>query len=275
MSSYTIDDMQFGFLRVLADVLMTGRRVAPRGDDTYELPGVTIELTNPRQSMAVGVGRKFSRKLAYAEALQLSGGFSDPVGLVDFVPQMRKFMDANVFHGAYGPRIKDQVPDVLKRLEHDPFSRRALLQIWRADWDLHNEGLHDYPCTLNLQFFMRDGALEMHTNMRSNDVWLGLPYDIFQFTFLQLNVAHILRVPVGSYFHHANSLHLYHSDALLARDILRDEPLNCKPHQPVRPIAAESYDDLRLRCYKVWRNDRAPWQCGTELEAMEALHGSA
>jgi hypothetical protein len=71
----------------------------------------------------------------------------------------------------------------------------------------------DIPCTLSIQFFIRDGRLHCVTTMRSNDIWLGLPYDIFCFTCLQRLIAEALKVPTGFYIHQAGSLHLYARNA--------------------------------------------------------------
>ncbi len=59
---------------------------------------------------------------------------------------------------------------------------------------------------------IRAGLLELTAVMRSNDVWWGLAYDVFQFTTLQQTVARCLDVPVGSYTHVALSLHMYEKD---------------------------------------------------------------
>ncbi len=49
----------------------------------------------------------------------------------------------------------------------------------------------------------------MHTTMRSQDLWLGFPYDIFTATLIQELLAGWLEVGVGEYHHHVDSLHLY------------------------------------------------------------------
>ena len=48
--------------------------------------------------------------------------------------------------------------------------------------------------------------------MRSNDIWFGLPYDIFQFTSLQILLSMELGVGIGTYTHICGSLHLYERD---------------------------------------------------------------
>jgi thymidylate synthase len=49
----------------------------------------------------------------------------------------------------------------------------------------------------------------MFTAMRSNDVFLGLPHDVFCFTMIQELVARTLGLELGVYKHAVGSLHLY------------------------------------------------------------------
>lgn len=52
----------------------------------------------------------------------------------------------------------------------------------------------------------------MIVNMRSNDIFLGFPYDIFNFTMWQEYVSCKLNIDIGTYTHIANSLHFYEKD---------------------------------------------------------------
>lgn len=72
------------------------------------------------------------------------------------------------------------------------------------------------PCTVTYRFFIRDGRLEMHTSMRSQDLWLGFPYDLFTATTLQELLAGWCGVDVGAYHHEVSSLHLYRRDLHVA-----------------------------------------------------------
>ena len=54
--------------------------------------------------------------------------------------------------------------------------------------------------------------------MRSNDLWSGFPYDIFQFTCIQILLAMKLGVELGTYTHIADSLHMYERDFVKARN---------------------------------------------------------
>jgi hypothetical protein len=65
---------------------------------------------------------------------------------------------------------------------------------------------------------IRNGKLIQIVSMRSNDVWLGLPLDITQFSIWHQLAAAYLGVEMGTYIHNANSLHLYERDVEKARD---------------------------------------------------------
>ena len=70
----------------------------------------------------------------------------------------------------------------------------------------------DLNCTVCLQFFISEGKLYMTTYMRSNDLWMGFPNDVFQFTCIQIYLAMKLNLQLGTYTHVAGSLHLYERD---------------------------------------------------------------
>ena len=58
----------------------------------------------------------------------------------------------------------------------------------------------------------------MTTYMRSNDLWMGFPNDVFQFTCMQIYLAMRLGLDLGTYTHIAGSLHLYERDFEKAKE---------------------------------------------------------
>lgn len=101
----------------------------------------------------------------------------------------------------------DQVDQVIKQLKKDPNSRRAKININVPN--VNSIMTNDEPCTLTIQFVIRDGKLNCTAMMRSNDVWFGLPYDVMFFTTLQKLIARSLNIDVGTYFHFVTSMHMY------------------------------------------------------------------
>lgn len=119
-------------------------------------------------------------------------------------------MNGDRLLGAYGPRIRNQLPQVIKILADDESTRQAVANVWRSD-ELESDSF-DVPCTVTLGWSIRDGKLDMNVAMRSNDVFLGVPYDFTMFTRLQLTLAWALGVSIGTYTHSAWSCHIYKQD---------------------------------------------------------------
>lgn len=204
-----LTDLRNGYVKLVTWLMETGGRIESRGGTTIEHTGVTIQFDDPTECMLpVGVNRGINVRLAAIEALQLLSGNGDVELLRAASPQYSDVLinPDNLTYGSYGIRTRYQVEHVWRELDQHPESRRAILSIWREQ-DLTHDG--DRPCTLAIQFLLRNDALEAHVSMRSNDAWLGTPYDVFMFTQLQLSLANQLGVGVGKYVHHIGSLHIY------------------------------------------------------------------
>lgn len=111
----------------------------------------------------------------------------------------------------FSGEVFNQLNMIEQMLKQHPESRQAVIHIKQAR-NLIKYPTKDVNCTVCLQFFIRDGKLYMTTYMRSNDLWMGFPNDVFQFTALQIYLAMKLGVQLGSYTHIAGSLHLYERD---------------------------------------------------------------
>ena len=102
-------------------------------------------------------------------------------------------------------------------------SRRAVINI-----NVPNENVietKDEPCTVSIQFLLRNNKVHCTVYMRSNDIWFGFPYDVVFFTELQRIVAENLHAELGMYTHLAGSLHMYDRDEEKIRKIV-DNPVS-------------------------------------------------
>lgn len=214
-----VENLRGGYVHIVRKVMEQGDVATPRGLETREVLGASIILTNPTDSLPVGIGRGLNPAIGAIEAAQLIAGRAYPELVTRVSPAFKEFMDGGQFHGSYGPRVSAQRQHVVSKLRADPWDRRALITLWNPAVD-NEPGLHDYPCTTVLQFMVRGGKLDMQVYMRSNDVWRGLAYDAFQFTQLQHSIATELQVPVGTYRHFAASLHIYQTDFEKARHMV-------------------------------------------------------
>src|SRR5688500_457046 len=152
--------------------------VGPRGMATIERQAVmtTVNMSLPVVTVP---SRKLSYKFMAAEAFWILTGDNRVETIEPYCKEIAKFSDdGEVFAGAYGPRIVEQLPFVLRYLKEDTDTRQAVL----TDWKEAPPDSKDTPCTVAMVFQLRKGELDLHVFMRSSDVWLGLPYDIFNFS---------------------------------------------------------------------------------------------
>lgn len=168
----------------LEQLLTHGQAVAPRGQGTLELPQHTIAVDMLRP-VVVAPTRKVSEKFLGAEAHWMLSGDNRVETIAPYNKNIAQFSDDGVtFFGAYGPKIADQIEYVVRKLFEDQDTRQAGLTLWREN----PPATKDVPCTIAMFFSLRDGKLNSHVFMRSSDVWLGVPYDVFNFTMVAMLV---------------------------------------------------------------------------------------
>lgn len=152
--------------------------------------------------------RKLGKRFRYAEAWWILTGRNDVESIRRYSSTIANFSDdGDYFAGAYGPKVVDQLSYVSACLRKDIDTRQAVINIWRENL----RDTKDVPCTLSLQFLVREGALHCIATMRSSDLWLGWPYDIFNFSMIARRVNEIanLQVEPGYLAINHGSLHLY------------------------------------------------------------------
>lgn len=209
-----------------ADTLMTiqedGSATGSRNGGSYEMIGFSEKLPNVNKNFLFNKFRKLSPYYACAELLWYLMMTDDTSFLQLFAPGYKRFTEDGVHaFGAYGHRWKtntvdvDQLTDAIETLKRHPETRQAIMTMWDGTDLRHARELDkkDLPCTLTHQFLLRKGYLHLITTMRSNDAWLGLPYDVFCNTQLLKIVADYVGAVPGSYTHQAGSMHLYDKNA--------------------------------------------------------------
>ena len=211
------------WLVTLRLILFGGLEVAPRGKLTKELPQHTLVIDMRRPVVKVAE-RKLSYQFMAAEAHWILSGDDSVAGIAPYNKHIAKFSDDGVkFFGAYGPKILSQLDYVVAKLLADPDTRQAGLTIWRENPPLTK----DVPCTVAIFANIRNMALNLHVFMRSSDAWLGVPYDVFNFSMLshlicaRLNEARPTQLIAPGQLHlTAASSHLYEHNWLPARECL-------------------------------------------------------
>lgn len=189
-------------------LLLNSDIVSSRICDTKEAIGVKFTLINPRARLGYHKDRGFNLPFALSEFIFDVSGMNDVVVSGSINKKTFDYSDyGNTFHGAYGPRISPHLGKIIEILKRDSNSRQAVINIYNSQ-DMY-ANTKDIPCTISLQFFVRNKKLDMIVSMRSNDFFWGLQYDLFRFTMLQEVIAYELGVGLGCYHHLAGSLHVY------------------------------------------------------------------
>jgi thymidylate synthase len=276
------------YINLLNDVYNDPEYVcAPRNMKIRESLGVSFRILNARNRLPYVPERKFSVGYVIAELLWYLSGNNSTEWIANYSSFWRKISDdgetANSAYGArifrpysriaelYGDPTVTPLADnsspksddwtqwkwLVEELVSDNDSRRAVIHI-RSPWDARY-ATKDVPCTLTLQFFLRDDRVHQVASMRSSDLILGIAYDIPAFTVFQellaIELAERLHRPigVGTYTHISGSLHIYDRNFDLVERILennkafldgswvRDTSINvpAMPHMPGGPPIKE------------------------------------
>jgi len=212
-------NMDAAWISTLRRVYAHGTERSPRGQVTRELLAdlIVVDMTRPVLTV---VERKLGYRFLAAEAAWILSGDDRVETIAPYSKMIHQFSDDGIaFFGAYGTKILPQLPYVVETLQRDPQSRQAVINIWRES----PPQSRDIPCTLSCQFLIRDDQLHAVVAMRSSDVWLGVPYDVFNFSMLAGYVLCELGsadLTLGNLYHFAGSRHLYERNWDGARDCL-------------------------------------------------------
>ena len=201
-----------------------------RDGNVKEMLDVKTHIHNPYRRCVGGYGRNINVFFLLAEAMWIALGRKDVDWLVLFNKQMAKYSDdGKSFHAPYGYRIRhwgnrsedefvgdnyqaakgyDQLSDAVRLFSENPNTRQVVISIWNPSLDLGFK-TKDIPCNDIVMMKIREGRLITTIANRSNDLHLGLPTNIFQFSFLSEVIAGVLGVKLGTQTHNSQSLHVY------------------------------------------------------------------
>ncbi len=205
------------YRNILKEILSEGNDEKCRGYQIKEILNYSssIDMKYPLLTLSE---RKMGYRFALAEAVHIITGSNLVDNLKPYSSIIENFSDDRFFFfGAYGPKIIDQIEYIGRCFKTDIYSRQAVINIWREKPAVSK----DIPCTLSLQYLIRDGAegkeLICIDTMRSSDAWLGIPYDWFSLSMVSAYIALYLRntipelkdIVLGDFYLNAGSQHLY------------------------------------------------------------------
>ncbi len=247
-----------------------------RGGPTKEILHAAISIEDPRQRWVVSRKPSINVAFALAEVVWIINGRRDLKFLEFWNQALPRFVGPGPeLHGAYGHRLRvhlglDQLKRAYEALRQDPDTRQAVLQIWDSSIDLpRSDGSpvdQDIPCNIFSLLKVRNGKLEWTQIIRSNDLFLGVPYNFVQFTCLQEIIAGWLGIECGSYNQISDSLHLYDRNMEEVLNSMRSSDLSSNPDSLALPWE-ESEQAFRGMEHRIERMVK-PELCPDELEEL-------
>lgn len=264
------------YLLMIQDVLEFGDNREPRGKKTREIinHSCNIDMNFPVLSLTE---RHLNYQFMCAEAHWIISGDDRVESIEKYNKKFVEYSDDGVtFYGAYGPMVRKQLAHVISKLVRDRDTRQAVMTTWKPNPPQHTK---DVPCTISDQFLIRDNRLHVIHNMRSSDIWLGVPYDIFSFSMLAAYICIDLRdtypdLQLGNMYFNAGSRHLYDTHFETAATLLSKpaayvyHPIDLERYE--RPddllrhlelLKDKRFDELRhpfLSEIQTWKKDKRP-----------------
>ncbi|MGK2285063.1 thymidylate synthase [Pedomonas sp. V897] len=196
---------------------------------------------------------EFEKRIVEDEAFAKAWGDLGPV----YGKQWRRWQ---------GPdgREHDQIATLIREIRANPASRRLLFTGWNV---AELEGMALPPCHMTYQFHVTSGAdgrpprLSCALYQRSADIFLGVPFNLFEAALLTHMIAQQCDLAVGTLVWFGGDVHLYSNAEEQAREQMTRDP---RPFPQLkilrRPESIDGYvfEDFAIEGYDPHPPLRAP-----------------
>ena len=143
----------------------------------------------------------------------------------------------------------DQLTNLINGIKLDPNGRRHIISAWNPG-ELDQMALP--PCHALAQFYVNNNQLSCQLYQRSNDLFLGCPFNIASYALLTHMIAQVCDLDVGEFVHVTGDAHIYsnHVDQVkeqLSRELLPLPTLWLNPQ--IKDIEQFTMEDIKLVNY--------------------------
>lgn len=178
---------------------------------TKAIFNASFTIENPLDKVITTPERKFNKDYADYEFDWYIKGDRDALEISEKAKIWKNMMipgTTNVVSNyGYFWNKNNQLDRMIEELKNNPNSRRAIL----IHYDIEELDIYKYdtPCNFALNFYIRNGKLELSVFARSIDLWFGFCNDQYCFSKLMEIVSKKIEYPIGQMHWSITNLHIY------------------------------------------------------------------
>lgn len=260
----------------LETIFRDGNHIPSRGSATLEIAPVSMEIEHPAERCYLLPHRRDNVFHKIAETLWVMAGMNDLDYLERYLPSCRNWSDdGNTWRAGYGSRLRnyhgvDQFKEVIKILNNEPYSRRAVMSIFDPSLDYCDS--RDIPCNNWLNFQIRPGdggvpTLMLNVAQRSSDAIFGFSgINTFEWSVLMDMMGFWTNSNPGMLAYNISSFHLYERHYAKGREIVDNFPGMTIYECGIKPVQwiTVPFDDFRYAMGIFFSNEKVLWTSGLE-----------
>lgn len=159
--------------------------------------------------------------------------------------------------GASDGREIDQLAWLIDKMKRTPTRKHACISAWNPEfiYEMAAPGVKMMdlpPCHAFWQVDAEEGKLSLHLFQRSCDMFLGVPFNIAQYSLLTRMLAQVTDLQPGEFVHTLSNAHVYFNHFDQVREQISREPrpfpkLLLNPE--IRDIDKFSMEDIKVEGY--------------------------
>ena len=154
--------------------------------------------------------------------------------------------------------VIDQIKEVIQKIKTNPTDRRLIVSAWNPG---EIDAMALPPCHIMFQFFVNGDELSLQMYQRSNDLFLGVPFNIASYSLLLSMVAQVTQLKPKEFIHVMGDTHIYLNHIEQVKTQLARKPYTLPKlwlNPEITDIDKFTMDDIKLIDYKHHPTIKAP-----------------